>query len=167
MSFDIILAEPQHQTAINDLLEHCFGPGRLARTAERLREGNVPIAKLSHLAMDDKNAIVGAISFWPIRIGDAPALLLGPLAVHHAMQGQGVGLRLMQAGLQAIDAARFPHVLLVGDLPYYARIGFEIAPPSIAMPGPVNSARLLLRGADMGADGDALSGMVRPAPDLC
>ena len=163
MSYDIILADSEHQTAITKLLEHCFGPGRLARTAERLREGNMAIAALSHVAINEQTEIVGAISFWPIRIGDAPALLLGPLAVHHAMQGQGVGLKLMQTGLQAIDAARFPHVLLVGDLPYYARVGFDIAPPSIVMPGPVDAARLLLRGPDM----RGLTGPVRPAPDLC
>jgi len=165
MSFDILSAETHHQTAITDLLDHCFGPGRLARTAERLREGNSAITALSHVAIDDTAGLVGAISFWPIRIGDAPALLLGPLAVHHAMQGKGVGLALMQAGLQAIDEGRFPHVLLVGDLPYYARIGFAVAPVGISMPGPVDTNRLLLRGT---SDNPAtLSGMVRPAPDLC
>jgi predicted N-acetyltransferase YhbS len=35
-------------------------------------------------------------------------------------------------------------VILVGDLPYYARAGFTVAPHGyIALPGPVDPARLL------------------------
>lgn len=161
--FDITAAAPD-AAALTELLDACFGPGRLARTAERLREGNRPIAGLSHCVTQD-GRLSAAISFWPLRIGAAPALLLGPLAVHPDMQGQGVGRQLMQHALSALDEARFPVVLLVGDLPYYEKAGFKIAPAAVHMPGPVDPARLLVRGADTACD--RLAGPVRPAPDLC
>ena len=133
MSFDIILAEPQHQTAINDLLEHCFR--RLARTAERLREGNVPIGELSHLAMDDKNALWGD-KFLPIRIGDTPALLLGPLAA--SRYGAGVGLRYAAVCRRLMRRFRMCFWSVICPTCAYR---FEIAPPSIACRG-----RLMRRG---------------------
>jgi predicted N-acetyltransferase YhbS len=152
------------QADLDVLLDICFGPGRLARTAERLRENNQPITAYGHCATGD-SGLLGAVSFWPIKIGDAAALLLGPLAVHPDMQGRGLGMALMQAALQTIDETRFAIVLLVGDLPYYERAGFTIAPTQIVMPGPVDPQRLLVRGAgDLCA---ALAGSVRPAPELC
>ena len=106
-------------------------------------------------------ALVGAISFWPIAIGETAGLLLGPLAVHPNMQGQGVGLALMEDALTAIDETRFAFTLLVGDLPYYQKCDFAVAPTSVKLPGPVDPERLLVRGeAKLCA---ALSGMVRRA----
>ena len=103
--------------------------------------------------------------FWPIAIEDTAGLLLGPLAVHPDMQGQGVGLALMQDALAAIDENLFAFTLLVGDLPYYQKGGFAIAAPGVKLPGPVDPQRLLVRGeAKLCA---ALSGMVRRAPELC
>ena len=38
---------------------------------------------------------VGAIRYWEVVIGDDPALLLGPVAVHPTRQGEGLGGLLM------------------------------------------------------------------------
>ncbi|MGB0477838.1 MAG: GNAT family N-acetyltransferase [Parvibaculales bacterium] len=163
--FDILSqsAEPQ---ALNNLLDIAFGPGRVTRTAERLREGNQRFAAYDRVAVAKADgALVGAISFWPIAVEDTAGLLLGPLAVHPDMQGQGVGLALMQDALAAIDETRFAFTLLVGDLPYYQKSGFAIAPTSVKLPGPVDPQRLLVRGASKLCAG--LSGMVRRAPELC
>lgn len=153
---------------LNSLLDLCFGPGRLARTAERLRESNRPIADYSH-HVHDETRLLGAISFWPIAIAETPGLLLGPLAVHPDMQGRGLGLALMQTALEKIDAARFDFILLVGDLPYYQRAGFQVAPSGVRLPGPVDPERLLVRPshADKAAICAALSGAVRPTPEMC
>ena len=91
--FDILSqsAEPQ---ALNNLLDIAFGPGRVTRTAERLREGNQRFAAYDRVAVAKADgALVGAISFWPIAVEHTAGLLLGPLAVHPDMQGQGVGWR--------------------------------------------------------------------------
>ena len=160
-----ILAQSAEPHPLTDLLHRAFGPGRLARTAERLREGNQRIAAYDRMAIDNDGALMGAISFWPVRVEQTAGLLLGPLAVHPDMQGQGVGQALMQDALAAIDEARFAFTVLVGDLPYYQKAEFSVAPRALQLPGPVDPQRLLLRGeAKLCA---ALSGMVRRAPELC
>ena len=162
--FDISQAEPSADE-LSVLLDTSFGPGRLARTAERLREANQPVSAYWFCARHSDGKLLGTISYWPIRIGEAAGLLLGPLAVHPDLQGQGVGQDLMRASLAVIDISRFAFTLLVGDLPYYERVGFTTAPALVSLPGPVDPARLLVLGdAAICAD---LSGMVRPAPELC
>jgi len=160
-----ILAQSAEPHALTDLLNRAFGPGRLARTAERLREGNQRIAAYDRMAIDNDGALMGAISFWPVRVEQTAGLLLGPLAVHPDMQGQGVGQALMQDALAAIDEARFVFTVLVGDLPYYQKVEFSVAPRALHLPGPVDPQRLLLRGEAKLCS--ALSGMVRRAPELC
>lgn len=162
--FDISQAEPSADE-LSVLLDTSFGPGRLARTAERLREANQPVRAYGFCARNSDGKLLGTISYWPIRIGEAAGLLLGPLAVHPDLQGRGVGQDLMRASLGVIDKSRFAFTLLVGDLPYYERVGFTIAPAEVSLPGPVDPARLLVLGD--AAICAALSGMVRPAPELC
>ena len=157
--------QPSHADDITALLDRSFGPGFRARTAERLREANTPITALSYIARDDQEALVGSISYWPVRLGAAAGLLLGPLAVDTTAQGKGVGLQLMQATLDLVDHRRFSFVILVGDLDYYARVGFAIAPDNVYLPGPVDPVRLLIRAEK--AVFETLSGTLRPAPELC
>src|SRR5450432_2886548 len=117
--------KPSETSAIENLLDLAFGLSRHAKTSYRLREGNEPIPGLSLVMHDDEDGLVGAISFWPIAIGreQTPALLLGPLAVHPQHQNQGIGLYLMREGLARARVKGHSLVLLVGDLPYYARVG--------------------------------------------
>ena len=138
--------EGKQEDAVAALLDLAFGPGRLARSAYRLREAGAPVDGLSFVALED-GALLGSIRYWPIRIGAAEALLLGPLAVHPDRQGEGIGLGLMRRSLRAAEGQGRSGVLLVGDPPYYARVGFAaVAPGRIAFPGPVDEARLLWRG---------------------
>jgi len=162
-------ASPEAFETLDALLDICFGPGRLTRTAERLREDNQRIADYDRMAFNDEGTLVGAISFWPVMIEETPGLLLGPLAVHPDMQGIGVGQALMQNALAEINAERFAFTVLVGDLPYYEKAGFAPAPKNVCLPGPVDPARLLLRPSSdaHAADCAHLAGMVRRAPELC
>ncbi|MEC8247051.1 MAG: N-acetyltransferase, partial [Pseudomonadota bacterium] len=50
-----------------------------------------------------------------------------------------------QATLNLVDPARFSFVILVGDLDYYARVGFGVALANVRLPGPVDPVRLLIR----------------------
>lgn len=131
---------------VEDLLDRCFGLSRRTRTTYRLREGEVPVAALCHVARDGAGRLIGANSFWDLRIGEAglPALLLGPLAVAPDLQGRGVGRALMRRGIA--DARSLGHrlIILVGDEPYYGRVGFrQVEPGRLLLPGPVEPARLL------------------------
>ncbi len=148
---------------IEDMLDHAFGLDRQAKTSYRLREGNSPAEGLS-LVVRDGGALVGAISFWPIRIGAAghEALLLGPLVVHWQRQNQGIGLKLMLQGLALARTKGHRFVILVGDEPYYARAGFKKVPHGkFLMPGPVNEDRLLYLELEAGSLSQA-RGLVLP-----
>ena len=136
----------QDHDAIEHVLDLSFGSDRHAKTSYRLRQGNVAVPGLSLVVRDANVAIAGSISLWPIAIGDGetPALLLGPLAVHPDRQRLGIGLKLMREGLARARAQGHALVLLVGDEPYYARVGFHKLPPGLlSLPGPVNPDRFL------------------------
>ena len=95
---------------------------------------------------DAEVGVAGSISFWPLAIGQVgtPALLLGPLVVHPQRQNLGVGLTLMQEGLARAKAQGHKLVILVGDAPYYARVGFQrLKPGRLRFPGPVDPNRVL------------------------
>ena len=80
-----------------------------------------------------------------------PMILLGPVAVAAAREGQGIASTLMRASLAALDAADSPPVLLIGDAPFYGRFGFSAAATRHwELPGPVDHDRLLLRGPTTG-----------------
>jgi predicted N-acetyltransferase YhbS len=141
-------ARPEDSTAISALHARAMGPGRFARTAYRVREGAPrshgafsPFCRMSLLG----GRLVAAVRFTAIQIGGKEgALLLGPLAVDPAVANQGYGRGLVTAALEDARAAGIALVVLVGDEPYYARLGFRRVPRGqIAMPGPVDPDRLL------------------------
>ena len=150
--------------AIEALVDRCFGPGRRAKTAYRLREGVDPERRLSFVAVSKRDGLVlGSVRFWPVAVGEQVSLLLGPLAVEPALRGKGIGISLMQQGIEQARRLGFATIILVGDEPYYARVGFaKLAPGRIRMPGPVDTERLL--GLALKPGGlDTLSGDVRRA----
>jgi predicted N-acetyltransferase YhbS len=134
------------QPATENLLDLTFGLNRSAKTSYRLLEGNTAIGGLSLVTREEGFGLTGAISFWPLKIGDAgtDAVLLGPLAVHPDRQNIGIGRALMRSGLDRAKALGHRLVILVGDAPYYARVGFHKVPYNqIELPGPVDPERLL------------------------
>jgi predicted N-acetyltransferase YhbS len=146
-------ATPADAAAIEHLLDLSFGLSRRTKTSYRLREGSTPVPGLSLVTEEPGFDLVGCISFWPLVIGEAksPALLLGPIAVHPERQNQGIGLALMWEG---IARAEVRPIILVGDLPYYARVGFAQVPDGqLLLPGPVDPGRLLHLGGMTGIKG--------------
>lgn len=134
---------------VEALYARAFGPGRFAKAAARLREGNTCFRAYSFVAHLG-NDLVGACRLWPVNVGvDAPALFLGPIAVDYTIRNAGLGQRLIEACLMAVDSAGdHRSVILVGDHSYFGKMGFEIVPKgAITMPGPVDPARLLWRPA--------------------
>ncbi len=140
----IRLQTPKDLPALKKLNEDSFGPGRFARTAFRIREEAAAEPRLNLCAVE-KGAIIGSVLFTPVAIGGVEgALLLGPLIVAKTHSNRGYGLRLMLDGMARARDLGYALVILVGDLPYYARAGFVLTPPGrIALPGPVDPARLL------------------------
>lgn len=136
---------------IDALLDSGFGPARRNRTAYRLRDGMEPLPGLSFVARN-RDTLVGSVQCWPLQLrGPAgialPLTLLGPLATAIDRRGEGIATRLMHRALSAADTSGAPPVLLIGDEPYYGRFGFSAAATAgWQLPGPVDRARLLLRG---------------------
>lgn len=120
---------------IEPLLDRCFGADRHHKASYRYRRGVLPLTDLACVAEDDSGILVGAIRYWPTRLGQLPALLLGPLAIDPDRQGRGIGRALVFHSLDCAAVAGHRLVFLVGDPAYYARFGFTVAPPGIAMPG--------------------------------
>ncbi|GJE77411.1 GNAT family N-acetyltransferase [Methylorubrum suomiense] len=154
------------------LLDACFGPARVLKTSQRLREGRLPAQGLA-LTATRGETLVGTVRLWDVATGcGRPALLLGPLAVDPALQGVGLGGALMRTALTRAADLGHSAVLLVGDAPYYARFGF--APERVAelaMPGPFERARFLGLDLAPGALDGALgvlhaTGRLAPLPEI-
>ena len=162
--WDIRAEQQADRRAIEALVDRCFGPGRYAKTAYRLREGVEPDPRLSFVAVKSADGVLlGSVRFWPVAIGGEPSLLLGPLAVEPELRGKGIGISLMQRGIEQARTLGFATMILVGDEPYYARVGFSKLPRGrVHMPGPVDPERLLGLALKNGAL-DALSGHVKRA----
>ena len=161
-SWQVRSESPGDAAGVEALNRAAFGPGRFAKSAYRLREGVAPAAGLSFVAVEN-GVLRGSVRFWPIRIGGHEALLLGPLAVEMPQRGRGVGIALMQAGIDAAHQGPWGAILLVGDEPYYAKVGFSRLPPGrVKFPGPVDRNRIL--GLSLKAGGLLnLSGQIRRA----
>jgi predicted N-acetyltransferase YhbS len=148
--------------AIERLHERAFGPGRFARTAFRLREGSGARPDLCFTAQVG-TYLVGSIRQSPVIMGEAPGLMLGPVAVEPAFMSRGIGHQLIAASLDAARLAGDSRVILIGDEPYYARSGFSRVPPGrLVLPGPVDPLRLLWVELLPGAF-EGVSGAVMPA----
>ena len=141
-SWNIRPERPEDAPLVDALNAAAFGPGRFAKSAYRLREGVSQVHALSFVAIEDGH-LRGSVRFWPVMIG-------GHLA-------------LMERALD--EARRLGHevVILIGDEPYYARVGFSKLPPGrVRFPGPVDQSRILGLSLKHGAALN-LSGEVRKA----
>lgn len=134
----ITLETPSDRDAVEALVLAAFGPGRFAKTAERLRERARCVA--GFVARED-GRLVGSVRLWSIRVGATPALFLGPIAVAGDRRRGGLGADLVQACIAEARGQGATGALLVGD-PWFARFGFVPA-PGIDLPGPVDRRRVL------------------------
>jgi predicted N-acetyltransferase YhbS len=127
---------------VEALYDLCFAPGREALSSYRLRDGVPPVAQLCLIARDNAEILAGAIRYWPVRVGQTKALLLGPVAVHPTRQGEGLGGLLIRKSMAIASDLGWSRVILVGDAPYYSRFGFSKL-TGVDMPPPTNPDRIL------------------------
>lgn len=83
-------------------------------------------ATLSLVAVDD-DVIVGHIMFSPLYVGDVQGAGLGPMAVVPSHQQQGIGSRLVEAGIDCLNKIGCPFVVVLGHPAFYPRFGFQSA----------------------------------------
>ena len=139
LPFRITLEAPSDRAAVEVLVLAAFGPGRFAKTAERLRE-RAPLA--AGFVAREADRLIGSVRLWSIVIGEIPALFLGPIAVDADSRRAGLGADLVGACIGEAQGAGAPGVLLVGDQPYFGRFGFQAA-PDVRLPGPADPQRVM------------------------
>lgn len=143
MTFHIAPLADADPLAVESLLDEAFGADRHARTAYRIRAGMPVIDRLSFAAFDS-GKLVGTIQCWPVAVGDAPVVLVGPVAVSPGRQRSGIGRMLMN---KLLETAPDTAMMMIGDPEYYGRFfGFAAdATGQWDAPGPVERRRLLAR----------------------
>lgn len=165
MKFKILRERPDDDSLIEPLLDRCFGFDRHHKTVYRLREGRAPIEKLAFVGLALDGSLLGSLRFWPIRIGETPAILLGPLAVEPALQGAGVGRGLLRHGLTRAKRLGAQICVTVGAPAYYGPFGFEnAAGHGLILPGPVEPERFQVLEIAPGAL-NGVSGLIGKAED--
>lgn len=154
---------PAHDPEIEHINAEAFGPGRFARAAYKIREGGPHRLDLSFVALAG-GEVVASVRMTPVAAEKGRALLLGPLAVRPAFKNLGIGRKLVALALEAARKDGWGLVVLVGDGPYYAPLGFDkvVPPGQLAMPRPVDPHRLLAAELIPGAL-DGFRGMVAHA----
>ena len=140
--YSLIAETDQDYYEVEALYDLCFAPGREALSSYRLRDDVPPVAGLSHVARDGDGILSGAIRYWPVHVGEAAALLLGPVAVHPTRQSEGLAALLIRETLAIARESGWDRVILVGDAPYYGKFGFSRL-HDVTMPPPTNPDRVL------------------------
>jgi len=130
---------PSDRAAIEALVLAAFGPGRYAKTAERLRERAELVAGF---VAREGGRVIGSVRLWNITVGATPALFLGPIAVDAYSRRGGLGADLVAACIEEARRLGTGGVLLVGDVAYFERFGFLPA-PGARLPGPADPRRVM------------------------
>ncbi len=114
--------------AIDALLRTSFPAPDEADLVRRLCVDGDMVLMLVALDEDD-GTLAGAIAFSRMRVvvhdTSVPAVALAPLAVAPAWRRQGVAEALVQAGIEALEAAGVVLCFVLGEPEYYARFGFD------------------------------------------
>lgn len=121
---------PADHAAIRAVNEQAFGRPNEANLVDALRASPAFIPGLSLVAVQE-GRVVGHVLFSRIAVeGDGEpveVLALAPVAVRPEWQRQGIGSRLIRAGLERASALGYCAVVLIGHPTYYPRFGFTSA----------------------------------------
>jgi predicted N-acetyltransferase YhbS len=139
-----IVAEAQeHASAIERVLVRAFGPGRYAKTSERVREQGAELDRAVSRVAVRGGGVVGCCRMWRIGLDGGGAYFLGPLAIDPDCQGQGLARPLIASALEGARATTARGVVVIGRPALFAPFGFQpIARGAMVMPGPTPWERL-------------------------
>jgi len=121
---------PEDADSIRYVNEQAFGQKEETEIVDKLRKR---AALTVSLVAVRKNEIVGHIAFSPAAIESESlsfeAVVLAPMAVLPAYQKQGIGGRLVRAGLEECRSLGCEVVVVLGHPAYYPRFGFVPSRP--------------------------------------
>lgn len=143
---------------VEALYDVVFGPGRFAKGSARLRSDSRHDLCVSFVA-ERNGLVIGAIRQTRVGFGGAPAYLLGPLAVAETAAKQGIGTALLHRSIEAARNTAADAIVLVGDPPFYAPLGFVSAAEAVRLGVPHEAHRLLQLSLRR-----PVAGMLQPTP---
>lgn len=115
---------PDDVAAIRAVNLEAFGQDAEGRIVDALRANGA--ATLSLVAIDN-GTVVGHIMFSPLAVGTVQGVGLGPMAVRPSHQRQGIGSRLIEAGVARLRTSGCPFIVVLGHPEFYPRFGFRPA----------------------------------------
>jgi putative acetyltransferase len=120
--------EAQDRSSVFEVNRRAFETELEARLVDAVRSLGEPL--ISRVAVIE-DRVVGHILFSPVTVENnavgALTMGLGPMAVEPALQRQGIGGRLVEAGLAGCRALGADAVFVLGHTDYYPRFGFQPA----------------------------------------
>jgi putative acetyltransferase len=129
----IRLTVADDSAALRKLYQRAFPDEDLVPLVSALLSGSWPVLSL---AVVNGSGLSGHVAFTACGGSagkPANAALLAPLAVAPEVQGQGLGSRLVRAGLSDLQRSGVGQVFVLGAAGYYSRFGFvperHILPP--------------------------------------
>ena len=142
----LLLEAKNDHIEIERLLDLVFTPRRTLLSSYQLRNSANKVDNLSYVMKDNSKKVVGSIRFWNIKVAghSGRGLLLGPLAVHPIYQSEGLGEKLVLNGIEKAHFDNWNWIVLVGDINYYSRFGFnKKATHGVTIGDGLDNARLL------------------------
>jgi putative acetyltransferase len=119
---------PDDHLAIRRVVAAAFGSDSEAELVGAIRSSRHYVAEMSLVAASD-GVVVGHVMISGATLrserGDAPIVMLAPLAVAPDRQRTGVGSALVRAACAVAEDRGEPMIVLEGDPAYYGRFGFE------------------------------------------
>jgi putative acetyltransferase len=130
-----ILIRPERSedhAAIYDITKRAFAPmpyadGDEQDLIDKLREAG---ALALSLVAEKDGVLVGQVTFSPAFAEDGSLgwYALGPVSVEPELKHQGIGSRLIRAGIARLSSKQAAGCVLVGNPAYYSRLGFRPFP---------------------------------------
>lgn len=117
--------KPGDAEQIRIVLQQAFGRAEEAELVDKLRQSCPNGLSLVGI---DKEHVIGHILFTPVVIEwkgrIIPGMGLAPMAVLPELQRQQIGSKLVKAGLELIEKAKYFFVMVQRHPAYYPRFGF-------------------------------------------
>ncbi|MCA1662253.1 MAG: N-acetyltransferase [Novosphingobium sp.] len=112
---------PEDAAAVRAVVSAAFGQDEEPDLVEALRAaGDALIALVAEI----EGEVIGQVMFSPMRAPDR-CLGLGPVSVLPEHQRDGIGSKLIRAGIERARAEGWRGVFLLGHSTYYPRFGFS------------------------------------------